>query len=159
MMHNKLLKTLLLLALAVTVMLTASGCNLVMQWLSAPVKVDYSADAKERIERDIGIEPPPENYFVVGYHFPSRDPASVYIFEFPYENSVEDPSQYVKELLGLSDTFFGRACPTDKYNVYTTNLANLGFTFTHVFDKSGYFSQVQYCLNGGTLLIALICAR
>ena len=159
MMHNKLLRTLLLLALAVTVMLTASGCNLVMQWLFAPVKVDYSADAKERIERDIGIEPPSENYFVTGYDCPGRESVSIYIFEFPYENSVNNPGQYVRDLLGLPDTFGRSAYAIDKYNGYATSLADLGFTFTHYFDKLGYFSQVQYCINGDTLQVALICAR
>lgn len=159
MMHNKLLRTLLLLALAVTVMSTASGCNLVTQWLFAPVKVDYSADAKERIRRDIGIQPPSENYFVTGYNCSGRDPEYIYIFEFPYENSVNNPGQYVRDLLGLPDTFTKSSYAIDKYNGYATSLADLGFTFTHYFDKHGYFSQVQYCINGDTLQVALICAR
>lgn len=158
MMHNKLLRTLLLLALAVTVMLTASGCNLVMQWLFAPVKVDYSADAKERIRRDIGIQPPSENYFVTGYNCSGRDPEYIYIFEFPCENSVDDPGQYVRDLLGLPDTFPSFASPIEN-SMYATKLADFGFTFTHHLHKSGCFSEVQYCINGDTLQVALICAR
>lgn len=152
MMHNKLLKTLLLLALAVTVMLTASGCNLVMQWVSAPVKVDYSADAKERIERDIGIEPPPDKNFVIGYMISDREFTTAYIFEFPYEGRTNEAAQYVSDLLGLSAT---HASPVE--NNPSNFLVKLGFEFTHYFSAKGPFARVLYCINSDTLQIALVC--
>lgn len=158
MKYSKPLRTLLLLVLTAAVMLTASGCNLIIQWLTTPVKADYSADAKERIGRDINIEPPSENYFVAGYSCPGQDPEHIYIFEFPYEDSADDPEQYVKDLLGLPNAFEGFSSPAES-SMYATKLADFGFTFTHYSHKNGYFSEVQYCITGDTLQVALICAR
>jgi len=159
MKHGKQLTSIMLFVLVFSVMFMTSGCNMIMDWLNAPVKVGYSDEAKERIKRDIGIEPPSENYFVVGYNCPGRESVSIYIFEFPYANSVNNLEQYVRDLLGLPDTFTKSSYSIDKYNGYATRLTDLGFNFTHYFDKLGYFSQVQYCINGDTLQVALICAR
>ena len=155
MMHNKLLRTLLLLALAVTVMLTASGCNLVMQIINSPVKVDYSSEAKERIERDIGIEPPSDENFVVGYMISDREQTTAYIFEFPYTGRTDGAAQYLIDLLGLSATHASELSEYDKNS--SAFIVELGYEFTHYFSGKGYFSRVLYCINGDTLQVALVC--
>ena len=158
---NKWLKILLfVVAIAVALMLFPTCLKALVGWLERPYQIDFSGREKAFLYDEFGIDLPGEGRFVEAHVYPSRDPTTLYIFEFtsPAKLDEESAEAFVRSRLGLDDRF-GSAGPVNDHTLFGDFLTNEGWEFTHHFSRENigsYWASVFYRFEDNFVEVAVV---
>ena len=158
---NKRLKGLLfVVVIAVALMLFPTCFKALVSWLDRPYQIDFTESQIMFLSKEFGIDLPGEGRFVEAYVYPSRDPTTLYIFEFtsPAKLDEESAEEFVRSRLGLDD-YFRSARPADGDIIFGNYLAEKGWLFTHHFSRENigsYWASVFYRFEDNFVEVAVV---
>lgn len=127
-------------------------------WLYEPVKYDsISQREHDRIEEQFGINIPETAKFIQNFHFPSRDPTDIYIFEFDASNKGKNETfdAYFRRIVSIDDKQYGATWVSDKSTIFYKDIEKVGLVYTSVLSTlKADFKEIHYKVTGNNTIEA-----